>query len=157
RIGTVGKRRAQYHHRPLTVFDERFDEPDVSRCARSANRCCQRAQPRDISGVERGHQQPPVRTAHAGQRDAQPAGHPAYEVPIMRRIMATFLLWMLAAPLPQQAQQPAQQQAPPRPAAQTPATPADGAVKFQSSTQLVVETVTVTDKSGKPIEGLTAK
>jgi len=35
--------------------------------------------------------------------------------------------------------------------------PSEGAVKFQSNTQLVVETVTVTDKNGKPVEGLTAK
>ena len=32
-----------------------------------------------------------------------------------------------------------------------------GTVKFESVTQMVVEVVTVTDKSGKPIEGLTAK
>ena len=40
-----------------------------------------------------------------------------------------------------------------------PATPRrhDGAAKFTSNTQLVVETVIVKDKSGKPIEGLTAK
>jgi VWFA-related protein len=43
------------------------------------------------------------------------------------------------------------QQAPP--AAQS----AGGTVKFQASTQLVIETVTVKDKNGKPIEGLTAK
>ncbi len=34
--------------------------------------------------------------------------------------------------------------------------PAPGVVKFQTSTQLVVEVVSVKDKSGKPIEGLTA-
>ena len=34
---------------------------------------------------------------------------------------------------------------------------ANGIVKFQANTQLVVETVTVKDKNGKPIEGLTAK
>src|SRR5206468_10834119 len=39
------------------------------------------------------------------------------------------------------------------PAAQTPG----GTVKFQANTQLVIETVTVKDKNGKPIEGLTAK
>jgi VWFA-related protein len=33
----------------------------------------------------------------------------------------------------------------------------DGVVKFSSSSQLVVEIVTVKDKSGKPVEGLTAK
>src|SRR5260370_39874539 len=36
-------------------------------------------------------------------------------------------------------------------------TPANGTVKFQANTQLVVETVTVKDKNGKPVEGLTAK
>src|SRR6266851_4611915 len=35
--------------------------------------------------------------------------------------------------------------------------PANKPATFQSSTQLVVETVTVKDKSGNPIEGLTAK
>jgi VWFA-related protein len=48
--------------------------------------------------------------------------------------------------------------------AQQPAAPAqnvpvsaDGTVTFKTSTQLVIETVGVKDKSGKPIEGLTAK
>src|SRR5438132_3503076 len=40
-------------------------------------------------------------------------------------------------------------------AQQTP--PNNPPVRFQTSTQLVVETVSVTDKSGKPIEGLTAR
>jgi len=35
--------------------------------------------------------------------------------------------------------------------------PDSGVVKFQSTTQLVVETVSVKDKNGNPIEGLTAK
>src|SRR5450432_644021 len=58
----------------------------------------------------------------------------------MRRTTTSILLWLMAAG----AQQP-------------PPAPANGTVKFQSSTQLVIETVSVTDKSGKPIEGLTAK
>ena len=41
-----------------------------------------------------------------------------------------------------------------QPAAQT---APNGTVKFQANTQLVVETVTVKDKNGKPVEGLTAK
>ncbi len=43
---------------------------------------------------------------------------------------------------------------------QTPPAPqaaAGATVKFQASTQLVVETVTVRDKNGNPVEGLTAK
>jgi VWFA-related protein len=45
-------------------------------------------------------------------------------------------------------------------AQQPPATPPvtnDGVAKFTSDSQLVIEIVTVKDKSGKPIEGLTAK
>src|SRR4051812_6375599 len=66
-----------------------------------------------------------------------------------RRIALSFLTcWTLL--LPPMPAQPPQQQAPP--AAQAP-----GGVKFTSSTQLVVETVSVRDKDGKAIEGLTAK
>ena len=46
-------------------------------------------------------------------------------------------------------------QQPPKPAAAPPTD--DGVVKFTSNSQLVIEVVTVKDKSGKPIEGLTAK
>src|SRR5450759_5929642 len=42
----------------------------------------------------------------------------------------------------------------PVPASQT---AANGVVKFQANTQLVIETVTVKDKNGNPVEGLTAK
>lgn len=58
----------------------------------------------------------------------------------MRRIATAILLWLMAAA-----------------AQQNPQAPANGTVKFQTSTQLVVETVSVTDKNGNPIEGLTAK
>src|ERR1700732_1988685 len=64
------------------------------------------------------------------------------------RFLPTILI-LLTAPL-------FSQQTPP--AAQTPAaTPSDGPVKFSSTSQLVVERVTLTDKSGKPVEGLTSK
>ena len=61
----------------------------------------------------------------------------------MRRITATLLCFLLAAS--------AQQAPPPRRHAQ------DGIATFTSTAQLVVEIVTVKDKNGKPIEGLTAK
>jgi len=57
-----------------------------------------------------------------------------------RQVVAT----VVAVVLPLSAQQPVQQST-------------EGAAKFSSSTQLVVETVIVKDKSGNPVEGLTAK
>jgi VWFA-related protein len=57
--------------------------------------------------------------------------------PMLQRSFATILSIAMAAG----AQQPA---------------PGTGVVKFQATSQLVVETVTVLDKSGKPIEGLKA-
>jgi VWFA-related protein len=64
----------------------------------------------------------------------------------MPRATVVLLLSVLAAALPSDAQQIGQN----APAANAPAT-------FSTSSQLVVETVNVKDKSGKPIEGLTAK
>jgi len=61
-----------------------------------------------------------------------------------RRIWTTYLLIAVMA-------------AAQRPPAQNTAVGPDGTVTFKTSTQLVIETVTVKDKSGKPIEGLTAK
>jgi VWFA-related protein len=62
-----------------------------------------------------------------------------------RRVLTAYLLIALTAA----AQQP--------PAPQNPATGPDGGVTFRTSTQLVIETVSVKDKSGNPVEGLTAK
>ncbi|HKA02532.1 MAG TPA: VWA domain-containing protein [Candidatus Solibacter sp.] len=67
----------------------------------------------------------------------------------MRKTTAIFLSWMLAA-MAQQAP-PAQQQPP------AAAIPSSGMAKFSIDSQLVIETVTVTDKNGKPIEGLKAE
>ena len=39
---------------------------------------------------------------------------------------------------------------------QNTAPPGSGTATFQANTQLVIETVTVKDKSGNPVEGLTA-
>ena len=50
----------------------------------------------------------------------------------------------------------AQQTPPSTPQATATQTPG-GTVKFSANTQLVIETVSVKDKNGKPIEGLTAK
>ncbi len=61
--------------------------------------------------------------------------------PLRSRLVGALLATVLATA----------QQAPPA------AQPAGGIVKFQANTQLVIETVTVKDKNGKPIEGLTAK
>jgi VWFA-related protein len=70
-----------------------------------------------------------------------------------RRVLITCFLTALAVGVGERAgaQQPAN--AP----GQNTAVGADGVATFKTSTQLVVETVGVKDKSGKPIEGLTAK
>ncbi|MDP8981115.1 MAG: VWA domain-containing protein [Acidobacteriota bacterium] len=60
----------------------------------------------------------------------------------MRHILIFFVTWTLAAGGQQTGQN---------------TSPANKPTTFQSSTQLVVETVTVKDKSGNPVEGLTAK
>src|ERR1700691_185490 len=62
------------------------------------------------------------------------------------RATVVLLLLVLAAALPFDAQQIGQN---------APAT--NGPSTFSTSSQLVVETVSVKDKSGKPVEGLTAK
>jgi VWFA-related protein len=62
---------------------------------------------------------------------------------MMRRICATFLAFTLAAGAQQ--------------VGQNAPVPTTGAATFQANTQLVIETVSVTDKSGQPVEGLTAK
>ena len=61
----------------------------------------------------------------------------------MRQAIGAFLFWTLAAA----AQQVGQNTQPGGP----------GAATFTAGTQLVVETVAVTDKKGAPVEGLTAK
>src|ERR1051325_1486712 len=73
----------------------------------------------------------------------------------MRPIIATLLVWVMLAPAqqqpqPQQPQQPLQEQ-------NRPLIPTTGEAKFGTSVQLVVVDVTVKDKNGQPIEGLTAK
>ncbi len=60
----------------------------------------------------------------------------------MRHILIFFVTWTLAAGGQQTGQN---------------TSPANKPSTFQSSTQLVVETVTVKDKSGNPVEGLAAK
>src|SRR5262245_33547449 len=71
---------------------------------------------------------------------------------LMRRIVLSIALAALAAvalPAQQPAQPPAQQ--PPQPSGQIPQ------ATFRASTRLIVHSVTVKDKDGKPVEGLTAK
>ena len=65
---------------------------------------------------------------------------------LMRSITATLLSWVLIA-FAQQAPRPAQQQNQAAP---------KGAFKFEANATLVVETVTMKDKSGNPITGLKA-
>src|ERR1051326_5067386 len=73
----------------------------------------------------------------------------------MRPIIATLLVWVMLAPAqqqpqPQQPQQPLQEQ-------NRPLIATTGEAKFGTNVQLVVVDVTVKDKNGQPIEGLTEK
>jgi VWFA-related protein len=67
----------------------------------------------------------------------------------MQKPAAILLSFFLAAS--------AQQAPPPQQPAQTAAQPSTGSVIFKSTSNLVVELVSVVDKDGKPVEGLTAK
>jgi VWFA-related protein len=67
---------------------------------------------------------------------------------MIRRITTAILLFLLVA---------GAQQTPPQPPPGVATTPGSGPVKFSITQQLVIEDVTVIDKSGKPVEGLTAK
>src|SRR5690349_7230794 len=71
-----------------------------------------------------------------------------------RRLLTASLLIVLAIVLGLGVQQRAGAQQP-APGQNIP--PGTEPVTFKTSTQLVIETVGVKDKSGKPIEGLTAK
>ena len=70
---------------------------------------------------------------------------------MMKSITATVLAWVLMASAQQAAPPPQQQQQ-----QQPVALPANKTVKFESTTQLVVEDLIIKDKSGNPITGLTA-
>ncbi|MGD0497362.1 MAG: VWA domain-containing protein [Bryobacteraceae bacterium] len=65
-----------------------------------------------------------------------------------KTIIATFLAWLLAA----SAQQPAPRPQPPQQQANAPLN--KQAYKFDVTSQLVIESVSVKDKDGKPVEGL---
>src|SRR6188474_1924430 len=75
----------------------------------------------------------------------------------MRIVLSIALAALAAVALP--AQQPAQQPAPPPAQQQQPPQPSGQIPQatFRAATRLIVHTVTVKDKDGKPIEGLTAK
>ena len=71
------------------------------------------------------------------------------------KTISLSLIFVLLVSAQQATQPPAQA---PKPAQQPAAeTPTGGVVKFAASTQLVIETVSVKDKNGNPVEGLTAK
>src|SRR5687767_13696709 len=94
--------------------------------------------------MECEHYERAVRTADLGQCHARGASQHSSEDSMMRMRRSGFICVSLSLVLSISAQQ-----APPP---QPPET-----VKFQTSTQLVVQMVSVKDKSGKIIEGLTAK
>ena len=95
-----------------------------------------------------------VRAADCRECDAERTNQLTSDILMKtRRVLTTCFLIALAVGVGERAgaQQPAN-----TPGQNTPVG-ADGVATFKTSTQLVIETVGVKDKSGKPIEGLTAK
>src|ERR1051326_7666199 len=93
--------------------------------------------------MEHHHQQHAVRIAGLGECDAFGAIHRPVEVLTMRRCLILVLACTVAAAAQQVGENVSQK----RPSDYT----------FSSAAQLVVETVAVNDKTGKPVSGLTAK
>src|ERR1022692_4488526 len=139
----MGQCGAQLHHRPRAVQPERVRRAHFPLGRPSDRRSTggrqQRAQSSGVPQLEHRHRQRAIRPAEPSGGDADSADNSAGEVLTMRR----FLPLLLCAAFPAAAQQAA-------------AAPQDPVV-FHSETRLVVEQVTVKDKSGKPVEGLTAK
>ena len=136
---------------------------------RLAARLHQRAEPRDLHGREHHHRRPAVRAAEPREYAAESPKHDEAEIlmtttellnheahqghegfqkllcdlrDLCGSVICRVAVVVLAAGAVVVAQQPAQQ--PP-------------AATFRSTTRLIVQTVSVKDKDGKPIEGLTAK
>ena len=150
----LGQRRPQFDSRPGAVLARCRRRPRVPparpaepRMPRGSH---ERAQSRDVLADRHGDHQPAVRPADLGERHAAAAGHDAAEVLKMRRsgmhvlwhragfqpgVIAVLASAMTAGLLAQQAPQ----------------------ATFRSAAHLIVQPVTVKDRSGRPIGGLTAK
>src|SRR6185295_7413257 len=118
----------------------------------SAHRSSKRPQSRDLSQLRHRDPKLPVRPAYHRECNAQCDDNFPGEV-LMRRettkTLSAFLAWTLLV----YAQQPPTQPPPQQGGYQA----ASEATKFSITSTLVIETVNVKDKSGKAIEGLTAK
>jgi hypothetical protein len=149
RGGPVGKCREEFDHRAGTGFHERIDGVGISglrsRDFECKARCEQSAEPCRRHAIERGRDQSPLRTARRRERHAY--GDHDSEDHVLKRRRAAWLLLPLAALAQQMAQQKDQ--------VQSQVQPATTNATFTSNTQLIVEEVTVKDKKGKVIEGLT--
>src|ERR1022692_1168904 len=139
----MGQCGAQLHHRPRAVQPERVRRAHFPLGRPSDRRSTggrqQRAQSSGVPELEHRHRQRTIWPAESRGPDADCADNSASEVLTMRRLLPLLLCAAFPA------------------AAQQAATPPQELPVFHSETRLVVEQVTVKDKSGKPVKGLTAK
>ena len=146
---------------PAAVHPQRGCRADVSvdRAAqlRLAPRLHQRAESRDVHGREQHHRRPAVRPAESREHAEEGAKHNEAEIlmkhssqrfsPAFVVCVRAFCCWLATCRFQNRSpQQPTGAGAGAAPAA-----------TFRSTTRLIVQTVSVKDKDGKPIEGLTAK
>src|SRR5688572_19665989 len=140
----MGQRGPQFDYGSGAVLSEYGDHENIcpfkSMVDGLANRRDESPESRHVFRRQHHRRQPAIRLAESRKRNAEAALQPAGEL-LMRRTLRAALLAVLATssasgrPRTRLAQQPV----------------------FRTETRLIVETVTVKDKEGRAIEGLTAK
>src|SRR5688572_24250604 len=140
----MGQRGPEFDYGSSAVLPEYGDHENIcpfkSMVDGLANRRDEYPESRHLCRPEHRRRQPAIRLAESRERNAEAALQPAGEI-LMRRLWRTAIVAVLATSVV---------------AGITPTLLAQQPV-FRTETRLIVETVTVKDKEGRAIEGLTVK